>query len=99
MSNDGLNSTVLKLYDSQGNLIGQQTNQTLGIFTFTVKNLPVAKWRIESIGAEPAGEAIDNVCFNMQKLQSSTPGVAFTPVAVYQMVVCLRINASVDNYI
>lgn len=76
---DSLNSTVLKLYDSQGKLIGQQTNTALGIFTFTVNNLPVAKWRIESVGDEPAGFAIDNVCFNIEKLQSSKQSPRFYP--------------------
>lgn len=68
---NSLGSTALKLYDSQGNLIEQRTNTEEGIFTFTVEGLPVAKWRIESVGDEPAGFAIDNVCFTLQTLKQS----------------------------
>ena len=55
----------MKLYDSKGDLLEQRTNTGLGIFTFTVEGLPVAKWRIEPVGDEPAGFAIDNVCFTL----------------------------------
>lgn len=63
---DSVGSTALKLYDSEGNLLEQRTNTGLGIFTFTVEGLPVAKWRIEPVGDEPAGFAIDNVCFTLE---------------------------------
>ncbi|MEH2218022.1 MAG: hypothetical protein V7K72_13085 [Nostoc sp.] len=68
---DSLGSTTLKLYDSQGKFIEQRTNTGEGIFTFTVEGLPVAKWRIESVGDEPSGFAIDNVCFTLQTLKQS----------------------------
>jgi hypothetical protein len=68
---DSVGSTALKLYDSQGKLIEQRTNTGQGIFTFTVEGLPVAKWRIESVGDEPAGFAIDNVCFTLQTVKQS----------------------------
>jgi hypothetical protein len=68
---DSVGSTSLKLYDTQGNLIEQRTNTGQGIFTFTVEGLPVAKWRIESVGDEPAGFAIDNVCFTLQTVKQS----------------------------
>lgn len=66
---DSLGSTTLKLYDTQGKLIEQRTNTGQGIFTFTVEGLPVAKWRIESVGDELAGFAIDNVCFTLQTVK------------------------------
>ncbi|MFN6567934.1 hypothetical protein [Dendronalium sp. ChiSLP03b] len=68
---NSLGSTTLKLYDSQGKLIEQRTNTEEGIFTFTVEGLPVAKWRIESVGNEPVGFAIDNVCFTLQTVKQS----------------------------
>lgn len=68
---DSLGSTVLKLYDLEGNLLEQRTNTGLGIFTFTVEGLPVAKWRIEPVGDEPAGFAIDNVCFTLETVTES----------------------------
>jgi len=68
---DSVGSTALKLYDSEGNLIEQRTNTGEGIFTFTVEGLPVAKWRLEPIGDDPAGFAIDNVCFNLQTVKQS----------------------------
>lgn len=63
---DSEGSTTLKLYDSEGKLIAQKTNTGLGIFRFNAEGLPVAKWRIEATGSEPAGFAIDNVCFSLQ---------------------------------
>lgn len=62
-----IGSTTLKLYDGEGKLIEERTNTAEGIFTFNVEGLPVAKWRIESVGDEPAGFAIDNVCFTVCK--------------------------------
>lgn len=66
-----MGSTSLKLYDSQGKLIEQRTNTGQGIFKFTVEGLPVTKWRIEPVGDEPAGFAIDNVCFTLQTVKQS----------------------------
>lgn len=66
---DSVGSTSLKLYDTQGNLIEQRTNTGQGIFKFNVEGLPVAKWRIEPVGDEPAGFAIDNVCFTLQTVK------------------------------
>ena len=68
---DSVGSTALKLYDSEGNLIEQRTNTGEGIFTFTVEGLPVAKWRLEPIGDDPAGFAIDNVCFTLLQVKES----------------------------
>jgi len=68
---DSVGSTALKLYDSEGNLIEQRTNTGEGIFTFTVEGLPVAKWRLEPIGDDPAGFAIDNICFTLQTVKQS----------------------------
>lgn len=68
---DSVGNTTLKLYDSQGNLIEQRTNTGLGIFRFTVEGLPVARWRIETVGDESAGFAIDNVCFTLQTVKQS----------------------------
>ena len=68
---DSVGSTSLKLYDTQGNLIEQRTNTGQGIFKFNVEGLPVAKWRIEPVGDEPAGFAIDNVCFTLETVKES----------------------------
>jgi hypothetical protein len=65
---DKAGSTRLSWYDADGKLLGRQTNTGLGIQRFVVAPVgnrikQIAKWRIEAIGSDPAGFAIDNVCF------------------------------------
>jgi hypothetical protein len=58
-------SVRITLYDKKGNEILRQKNTQLGIQHFVFKNLPtpVHKFRIQTIGDEPFGYAIDNVAF------------------------------------
>jgi hypothetical protein len=61
-------STRLSWYDADGQLLGRQTNTGLGIQRFVVapsgnRIKQIAKWRIEPIGNDSGGFAIDNVCF------------------------------------
>lgn len=64
---DSVNSTQIAWYDTNGNLIGSTTNTTLGIQHFTITVPPGSPaahcWTVSTVGADPAGFAIDNVSF------------------------------------
>lgn len=60
---NNIQSVRVSLFDGQGRLIRRASNARLGIRTFTFDDFGVSRWRIEAIGSEPAGFAIDNVRF------------------------------------
>lgn len=85
---DEAGTTRLTWYDKNGKIISSATNNKTGIQTFIVNYLSrddsvnppklksqsiIAKWRIESISADPAGFAVDNVSFNGPTKKCSDP--------------------------
>ena len=75
---DALNSTAITAFDASGNVLGQVTNNQLGIEflgLITSDGLPEIRGLLFSlVGPEPAGFAIDNVRFGVQG-QVIMPGV------------------------
>jgi hypothetical protein len=89
---DSIGSTELIWYDSSGNKLGSQKNKALGIILFNVTAPKgAASWRIQEVGSEPSGYAIDNVSFNAPQTKCgdtrdaliqeyATYKVAFNPI-------------------
>lgn len=74
---DQVGSTAVTAYDRNGNVVDRVTNFDLGIVSLTLSSKRgIASWRIEPIGQEDAGYAIDNVSFG--------PGTETLSLCVYR---------------
>ncbi len=80
---DNLGSTELSWYDSKGKLIGTALDSIIGIQHFDIAStIPIASWKINEIGIEQAGYAIDNVSFD---ISGESPAGASSQVFVQGM--------------
>jgi len=61
---DNNNSVRLQLFDASGNVISSRINGSeRGIVCYSESTTAIARWRVETVGSEAAGYAIDNVTF------------------------------------
>src|SRR4051812_31911962 len=63
---DEIGSTRLTWYAATGTVLGSAVNGDYGIYHFDVSAPGIARWRIEIVGVEDAGSAIDNMSFPPQ---------------------------------